>query len=252
MRTLIILLAALFVLPGGSAFAQEQETEFDALRKEFDKVWREWRKKDIAARRSGDDEETRKKIKAEEPAKDYLPRFKAGAERHVGTEAAVPYLMWLVSWGARLGTDDGVRALDAIVKDHVASPQMGRLVFSVALRARREGFDRAKTLAAQKLIAEKGATQDIRADAHYWRAYVIAGTKSTGAEKKEALADLDRAIALGNKRRKSEAEGLRFEMTRLQIGMVAPDIKGYDLDSTPFKLSDYRGKVILLDFWGDW
>ena len=44
----------------------------------------------------------------------------------------------------------------------------------------------------------------------------------------------------------------RFEKERLQIGMEVPDIEGEDLDGVPFKLSDYRGKVVLLDFWGDW
>ena len=38
----------------------------------------------------------------------------------------------------------------------------------------------------------------------------------------------------------------------LEIGKVAPDIEGVDLDEVPFKLSDYRGKVVVLDFWGDW
>jgi hypothetical protein len=35
-------------------------------------------------------------------------------------------------------------------------------------------------------------------------------------------------------------------------GDIAPEISGQDLDGAPFKLSDYRGKVVLLDFWGDW
>jgi hypothetical protein len=43
-----------------------------------------------------------------------------------------------------------------------------------------------------------------------------------------------------------------FEKERLQIGMEAPDIVGEDLDRVPFKLSDYRGKVVVLDFWGNW
>ena len=38
----------------------------------------------------------------------------------------------------------------------------------------------------------------------------------------------------------------------LAIGKVAPDIAGEDLDGKTFKLSDYRGKVVVLDFWGDW
>jgi cytochrome oxidase Cu insertion factor (SCO1/SenC/PrrC family) len=36
------------------------------------------------------------------------------------------------------------------------------------------------------------------------------------------------------------------------IGEVAPEIEGEDLDGTKFKLSDYRGKVVVLDFWGNW
>ena len=45
---------------------------------------------------------------------------------------------------------------------------------------------------------------------------------------------------------KPEAEALPA------VGSVAPEIEGTDIDGVPFKLSDYRGQVILLDFWGDW
>jgi AhpC/TSA family protein len=43
-----------------------------------------------------------------------------------------------------------------------------------------------------------------------------------------------------------------FEMRYLVVGKVAPEIEGEDLDGKPFKLSDYRGKVVVLDFWGNW
>lgn len=39
---------------------------------------------------------------------------------------------------------------------------------------------------------------------------------------------------------------------KLKIGAEAPDIEGPDIDGEVFKLSDYRGKVVMLDFWGDW
>jgi AhpC/TSA family len=38
----------------------------------------------------------------------------------------------------------------------------------------------------------------------------------------------------------------------LQVGNLAPDIENEDLDGETFKLSDYRGKVVMLDFWGNW
>ena len=34
--------------------------------------------------------------------------------------------------------------------------------------------------------------------------------------------------------------------------MTAPEIADRDLDGVDFKLSDYRGKVVVIDFWGDW
>jgi hypothetical protein len=40
-----------------------------------------------------------------------------------------------------------------------------------------------------------------------------------------------------------------FEIRHLSVGKEAPDIEGRDQDGKRFKLSDYRGKVVLLDFW---
>jgi hypothetical protein len=36
------------------------------------------------------------------------------------------------------------------------------------------------------------------------------------------------------------------------IGELAPEIDGEDVDGNRFKLSDYRGKVVVVDFWGNW
>jgi cytochrome oxidase Cu insertion factor (SCO1/SenC/PrrC family) len=38
----------------------------------------------------------------------------------------------------------------------------------------------------------------------------------------------------------------------LDVGKLAPEIEGEDIDGQKFKLSEYRGKVVLLDFWGHW
>ena len=36
------------------------------------------------------------------------------------------------------------------------------------------------------------------------------------------------------------------------MGQQAPEIEGEDLDGQPFKLSDYRGQVVVLVFWAHW
>jgi len=48
------------------------------------------------------------------------------------------------------------------------------------------------------------------------------------------------------------ATGELFEVRNLQIGMIAPEVEGMDVFERPMKLSEFRGKVVLLDFWGDW
>jgi hypothetical protein len=49
---------------------------------------------------------------------------------------------------------------------------------------------------------------------------------------------------------KDAADGRLAQGPRL--GEVAPDIVGEDLDGLPLRLSDYRGKVVAVDFWGNW
>ncbi len=51
--------------------------------------------------------------------------------------------------------------------------------------------------------------------------------------------------------------GLRMlaERTRpedLEAGKEAPEFMGRTIDGHEFKLSDYRGKVVLIDFYGFW
>lgn len=44
----------------------------------------------------------------------------------------------------------------------------------------------------------------------------------------------------------------KLNLMNLKVGKIAPDIQGVDLDDKEFKLTDYRGKVVVIDFWGDW
>lgn len=48
------------------------------------------------------------------------------------------------------------------------------------------------------------------------------------------------------------AEGRLDEMDNLAVGKPAPEIDGLDVLGKPLKLSDFRGKVVVLVFWGSW
>jgi len=43
-----------------------------------------------------------------------------------------------------------------------------------------------------------------------------------------------------------------YELTYLRVGKTVPEVEGEDVDGAKFKLSDYRGKVVMVDFWGHW
>jgi thiol-disulfide isomerase/thioredoxin len=42
------------------------------------------------------------------------------------------------------------------------------------------------------------------------------------------------------------------ELRQLSVGKVAPEIEGESVDGKRLKLSDYRGKVVVLNFWASW
>jgi thiol-disulfide isomerase/thioredoxin len=48
------------------------------------------------------------------------------------------------------------------------------------------------------------------------------------------------------------APALSYELTRLDAPLPAPDFTLEDMDGEQHTLSDYRGKVIMLNFWATW
>ena len=43
-----------------------------------------------------------------------------------------------------------------------------------------------------------------------------------------------------------------FALRHLSVGKQAPEITGDDIDGRGLKLSAFRGKVVMLSFWGHW
>jgi hypothetical protein len=74
-------------------------------------------------------------------------------------------------------------------------------------------------------------------------------SEAYAAAKAELLKTVDEA---GDKQLASHIRQAIDLREKYGAGNAAPDIAGVDLDGVAFKLSDYKGKVIFLDFWGDW
>lgn len=113
----------------------------------------------------------------------------------------------------------------------------------------------AETIAGESLTAaqRKGYEEYLGAETLAWLgtldAAAIAKTRESMLEELVAkYAD----VKSGRGTLADAAKAELFELRNLAIGKVAPDITGKDADGVEFKLSDYRGKVVVLDFWGEW
>src|SRR5262249_55474207 len=77
------------------------------------------------------------------------------------------------------------------------------------------------------------------------------GDKAAGSLLIEAEGML-KQLAENNPKLANGVKELEFATKHLTVGRPAMEIEGEDLDGKQFKLSDYRGKVVVLDFWGNW
>jgi hypothetical protein len=102
---------------------------------------------------------------------------------------------------------------------------------------------------------------------HQEARYRLAALVAEDAERNFTLTDAERAagnreaVAILEKLGKEEVlnellgkwiEQLLYNTTHLVVGCEAPEIEGVDHDGKKFRLSEYRGKVVLLPFWGFW
>ena len=228
MRTLI--LATMVLLPSSALLAQGAQEQYDKLVAEYQA---EVQKVSAAQRAVMQSEAYIKAREARDiaaanalmlavpqpPVAEYVARAQKAAKAFAGTEGAVPFLSWVVQNGR---TDrDAIRgAIHTLVTDHIESDKLVALASTIGRMGASLSADEVEKI-EQRLLAE-GHTQ-VKA--------AINEVRARAAER---------------------AAGQKFMKERLQIGMVAPDIEAPDLDGVNFKLSDYRGKVVVIDFWGDW
>jgi hypothetical protein len=150
----------------------------------------------------------------------------------------------------------GEKAIKSLVEKHPDSPAIAQLCQMLGSGRFPSGDAMLKT------ILEKSTKPAVKGAAALALGQALASKVDDLADKP---AEADKTAAEGEKYLTMAAELLKDEPARkkaaeselralrtLRVGKEAPEIKAGDLDGQSFKLSDYRGKVVLLDFWGDW
>ena len=171
----------------------------------------------------------------------------AYAKDYAGTDDAIDFLMMVVN----LDQTKAKPALETLLTSHIDSPKLASMGRMIPFLDRIVSPEFA-TEARGKLMKSKSI--DVRGWALFaTHQETIEKGDRDGDEYKDARAKL-LAVAdeVSDKGLASQIRSAIDDRELFGIGCTAPDIAGVDLDGVEFKLSDYKGKVIFLDFWGDW
>lgn len=266
--------------PGApSAKAGSVRARLEAIGREYTEAQRA----PFAAYRKATTDDERKKAVASRPdAKKYVARVMELAESAPDDPAAVDALLWVVNRGGQ--TREADRAIELLARDHAQDPKImrigstpanssspagERLLRAIAEKSPDRAVQKRAAFALARLLSNEAEL--IRRMKQNNNGFAASVTIFQGPECAEALLakDPDALAKQGESLFRaavekfgaaSDIEGdlakaalaeLR-EIRGLAIGKTAPEITGEDLNGRPMKLSDYRGKVVVLVFCGDW
>ncbi len=233
-----------------AAAAQSPQDKLDELIRRYNKQQNEVYE---AYEKATTDAEREQALKGR-PGKEFVPEFRAVAEEAKGTDTALKAWMWVL----RLVQDDakqGWEIVQRLLAEHMGSPALNEL--STQLRNSAWRFGEAETIEALRAIVADTPHDPVRADALFALGGVLLDSntpqgKTEGRECLEAILADYGDLAYRGSTYAQAAAGYLYELDHLQIGMVAPDFETVDENGAKWKLSDYRGKVVVVDFWGYW
>jgi hypothetical protein len=216
-------------------------------------------------------------------------RFLALAEKHPNDPVALDALLqavWTVNttpWPVEMVGEDTARprAFELLQRDHLGSDKLGPLCARVShgfckeyepfLRAvlaknPHRSIQAAACLALGHFLHNRQQRLDLCKEkpelvkvfeALYGKAYI---GELLGQNRDQAIKEIETVLEQAVRKYgdvklpdgeavAARANAALFEIRNLSVGKQAPDIEGEDQDGKRLKLSDYRGKVVLLDFW---
>jgi hypothetical protein len=236
------MIGALILALASLATPQDPKAELQALKdqhaKELQEFW-------SAVRAERSPEERSKLFREKHPDKKFLPRFKELAKKAAGTETAAGVWVQVI----RLSSHDApamADALERLIAEHIGSPALEEALphFESGIHG-----DRAERLI--RTAIEKSPHRAVQAGGRYTLATLLReAPEEKGIEARRLLEGLVKDFKETEYAKRAEAD--LFEIDHLEIGKTAPDFEATDQDGKTFKLSDYRGKVVVIDFWGFW
>jgi len=269
MRSALLWTAILMVSPPAIVKGGPAE-EHRILVKEWQEAYREYHRAFAAAKT----DEERKTILASFPKPIFQDRFMALARKYPGDPDTIDSLVWVLTnpWTGARAEANYAEALEILTRDFLGYEKVADACgvlgtpFNASVSA---GGLHPGTERLLRTAMEASPNRRVRGTACFslaWYLRAHAGWRTGGMTQAKA-----EAMAAESVRRFEQvveqyadvkgggpytlgrlAEAALFEIRNLAVGKPAPEIAGDDLDGKPLKLSDHRGKVVVLSFWATW
>lgn len=213
------------------------------------RTWLEFRKSARSA-------EERAELAAAFPRDEFAEELAALAGEAPGSEVAAR--AWIDAFRLACLLDDRElyeSSLGRLLADHLRSPAISGLTLELVYGA--PDWSAQQAAAALRSILAANDNEDVQANGLAQLALLVGLDPRFGeagrAEAIGLLGQIGQRFAgrdfLGQDAAQFVA-GAKYEIEHLAVGQVAPDAPLVDQDGVAFRLSDYRGRVVVLDFWG--
>lgn len=227
------------------ALGQDATQSFAELEKAYDKAAFDWRRAERSALKE------KREFTEPHPIHAYFPRFQALSEAGDGQAS-----LWvgLNAEDLELSKEETaalkLAAFTRLVAGHVGDAELMQAFLKRAGRQSR-WLEPKDLVGLLEPIHRESKDASLRETA----AYEIARNYAR-MEGDEALAQAEawykKVISEFPDSKTAEKARTQLDGLQVAVGRIAPDFETTDVDGTPFKLSDYRGKVVVMDFWGFW
>lgn len=184
-----------------------------------------------------------------------MNKYAAIVEKHPDDEASFGALQQLVA-----SDEHAAKAAELMIKHHLDNEQLGAVCLQLGMQGARNGEPLLRAVAEKsksdeaKALAQLGLGQMLMAQSNADGLDDAERDKLRGQAKDALQSVVKNYPDVDAFRRKAGdwAKAVLFEVENLAVGKTVPDLAGEDLEGEVFKLSDYRGKVVFLDFWAHW
>ncbi len=228
------------------------QKKLDDINARYQKAMEEWQ--DLATKAKSQEEY--EALAEKRPGDAFLDELEAvGTEAKGTATAAQAWIQYARIASGMRSTNQVAKAVKVLVEDHITSPLLADVPEMVG-----NAFKPAKSEELLRRMLDKSPEKSVQASAMLTLGKQLMSEKNAKpervAEGRALLEKVQKNYAGITSSRDEEyaavAAGQLFELDNLQVGKTPPDFEVTDENGVKFKLSDYRGKVVVIDFWGNW